>query len=75
MSNLKCSEILTTVVENLNQIIKDLEECCAEIYDGPDSEICDLAGTRIEEFGRKLRREVCFIEKLSEGAKILEEKV
>ena len=75
MSETKCSDVLMIAVDNLRQIVNDLESCCESIYGGPESEICDLAGTRIEEFGRKLNREIYFIEKLAEGAKILEEKV
>ena len=76
MSETKCSDILMAAVDTLRQIVQDLEGCYMRIYDdGPDSEICDLAGTRIEEFGQKLKREIGFIEKLAEGARILEEKV
>lgn len=74
MSETKCSDILMAAVETLNQIVQDLEGCCGEIYEGP-GDLCDLAGTRIEEFGRKLKREICFFEKLAEGAKVLEEKI
>ena len=74
MSEIKCSDVLMIAVDNLRQIVNDLESCCESIYGGP-GDLCDLAGTRIEEFGRKLNREIYFIEKLAEGAKILEEKV
>ena len=75
MSETKCSDVLMIAVDNLRQIVNDLESCYESIYGGGESEICDLAGTRIEEFGQKLKREIGFIEKLAEGAKILEEKV
>ena len=74
LSETKCSDALMAAIETLKQIVQDLEGCCGEIYQGP-GDLCDLAGTRIEEFGRKLNREIYFFEKLAEGAKVLEEKI
>ena len=67
------SQTLTSAVENLKQIVEDMENVAQEVYEGL-GDLCDLAGDRIADIGHKLNTEIAFIEKLAEGAKILEEK-
>ena len=67
------SELLTQAVETLSEIRKDLLSVVSELYEATDR-ICDLAGTNIENLGYKLTREIAFIEKMADAAKVLEEK-
>lgn len=72
MTDLLCSDRISCAVDTLNQIVEDLETSVEMLYSG--TEICDLAATHIENIGRKIKMEIAFLEKLAEGARILEEK-
>lgn len=68
------SAILTEAVETLSEIRKDLLSVVSELYES-DDKVCELAGSNIEDLGYKLTREIAFIEKIADAAKVLEEKV
>ena len=67
------SQTLTSAVETLKQIVEDMESCSQDLFEGW-GDLCDLAGDRIAKIGQELNTEIAFIEKLAEGARILEVK-
>ena len=70
MTDLSCSDKIGCAVDALVQVVEDLETSVEMLYTG--TEICDLAATHIENIGRKIKIEIAFLEKLAEGARILE---
>lgn len=71
MTDLSCSDRISCAADTLNQIFEDLGTNLETLYTG-NTEICDLAAIRIESIRRKIEAEIAFLEKLAEGAAIME---